>query len=410
MTDLLREIEYLISAGATYIDAPTLGEEVLDRIDAFAARFLVYPSEHARHAHTLWCAHCWLMDSWEHTPRLLFISPEASCGKTRALTVTKHLVPQPKHVADLTPAALYHSIDETLERKGGRPTILHDELDAVFGTAEKGQIRNEQMRRLINAGHDRSETLERKIGKETKQFQLYSPMALAGKMTVDDVPDTIRSRSVVVPMQRRLPDEKIERWNRYGSPAEAEPLCWLLRYWVELVHGYALDYVGPDRPMLPKDIEDRDADVWEPLLAVAELAGGHWPERARVAAVAHVAHAGVKNVPTQGIELLADIKAVFEKLQVKAIFTVDLLAALTNMDRRWRQLDGRSLARTLQSYGMTKTHRDQRIGAKVTKGYRPEYFEDAWSRYLPPGATRATGATPQVTGATGATDGSDDDE
>ena len=102
MTDLLREIEYLIRAGATYIDAPTLGEEVLDRIDAFAARFLVYPSEHARHAHALWCAHAWLMDCWEHTPRLLFISPEAGCGKTRALTVTKHLVPRPNHVADLT--------------------------------------------------------------------------------------------------------------------------------------------------------------------------------------------------------------------------------------------------------------------------------------------------------------------
>ena len=32
---LAREIEYLIRAGATYIDAPTLGEEVLDQIDAF---------------------------------------------------------------------------------------------------------------------------------------------------------------------------------------------------------------------------------------------------------------------------------------------------------------------------------------------------------------------------------------
>jgi hypothetical protein len=256
------------------------------------------------------------------------------------------------------------------------------------------------MRRLINAGHDRSETVARKIGKQTKRFQLYSPMALAGKMAVYDVPDTIRSRSVVIPMQRRLPDEKIERWNRRTSAVEAEPLRWLLQCWAELVHGYALECVGPDRPVLPKSIEDRDADVWEPLLAVAELAGGHWPERARVAAVAHVAQDGVKNMPTEGIELLADIKAVFDKLQVKAIFTVDLLAELGNMDRRWRRLDGRSLARTLHSYGMNKTHRDQRIGGVVKKGYRREYFDDAWSRYLPPRAT----------GATGATDGSDNDE
>ena len=56
-------------------------------------------------------------------------------------------------------------------------------------------------------------------------------------------------------------NEKIERWNKPIHPAEAEPLRWLLRCWIELVHGYALDYVGPGHPVLPKDIEDRDADV-----------------------------------------------------------------------------------------------------------------------------------------------------
>jgi hypothetical protein len=101
----------------------------------------------------------------------------------------------------------------------------------------------------------------------------------------------------------------------------------------------------------------------------------------------------VKNMPTEGIELLADIKAVFDKLQVTVIFTVDLLAELGNMDRRWGRLDGRGLARTVHSYGMNETHRDQRIGAVVKKGYRREYFEDAWSRYLPSRATGATGAT-----------------
>ncbi len=344
--------------------------------------------------------HTWFMDCWEHTPRLLFISPEASCGKTRALTVTKHLVPRPDHVADLTPAALYHSIDESLEFKGGRPTILFDEFDTVFGTAETGRRQNEDMRRLINAGHDRSERVARKIGKTTKRFQVFSPMALAGKMTVYDVPETIRTRSITIPMQRRKPNEEIERWNRHTSAVEAQSLRWLLQCWAELVHDYAIDYVGPDHPVLPKGVEDRDADCWEPLLTVADLAGGHWPERARVASVAHVAQDGVKNMPTEGIELLADIKAVFDKLQVKAIFTVDLLSELGNMDRRWRRLDGRGLARTLHSYGTNETHRDQRIGAVVKKGYRREYFDDAWSRYLPPRAT----------GATGATDGSDNDE
>ena len=62
-------------------------------------------------------------------------------------------------------------------------------------------------------------------------------------------------------------------------------------------------------------------------------------------------------MPSQGIELLADIKAVFDKLQVKAIFTVNLLAELTSMDPRWRRLDGKKLARVLHSYGMNQTNR-----------------------------------------------------
>ncbi|MGB9226710.1 DUF3631 domain-containing protein, partial [Mycobacterium sp.] len=334
-----------------------------------------------------------VMDCGEHTPRLLFTSPEACCGKTRALTVTKHLVPRPDHVADLTPAALYHSIDEALELKGGRPTVLFDEFDTVFGTAEEGKIRNEEMRRLINAGHDRSETVARKMGKKTKRFQVFSPMALAGKMAVDDVPATIRTRSIAIQMQRRRPEDKIERWNRHTSAAEAEPLRWLLQCWAELVHSHAIEYVGPDRPVLPKGVEDRDADVWEPLLAVADLAGGHWPERARVAAVAAVAADRVKTTPSPGIELLADIRTVFGRLRVEAIFTTDLLAELTSMDPRWRRLDGKKLARMLHSYGMNQTNKDQRIGARVTKGYRREYFEDVWSRYLPPADTSATSAT-----------------
>jgi hypothetical protein len=282
-----------------------------------------------------------------------------------------------------------------MELKGGRPTILFDEFDTVFGTAENGNRKqNEDMRRLINAGHDRSERVARKIGKTTKRFQVFSPMALAGKMAIYDVPETIRTRSITIPMQRRKSGEEIERWTRRESAVEAEPLRRLLQCWAELVHPYALDYVGPDHPELPKGVEDRDADCWEPLLTVADLAGGDWPERARVAAVAHVAQDGVKNIPTDGIELLADIRAVFDKLQAKVIFTVVLLAELADMDRRWRRLDGRGLARMLHSYAINETHRDQRIGAVVKKGYRTEYFEEAWSRYLSPRATAATSATP----------------
>ena len=307
--------------------------------------------------------------------------------QNRALTVTKHLVPRPDHVADLTPAALYHSIDEALELKGGRPTILFDEFDTVFGTAENGRLRNEEMRRLINAGHDRNETVSRKIGNQTKRFQLYSPMALAGKMNVYDVPETIRTRSITIPMQRRLPDEKIERWTRRESAAEADSVRWLLQCWAELVHSYALDYVGPDRPVLPKGVEDRDADVWEPLLAVADLAGGHWPERARVTAVTAVTASGVNALPSEGMRLLWEIQAIFDRLTVGHISSSQLVKKLDETGEfGWSkfpaQRAGIRMANILKGYGVgPDSFRD---GTKTFKGYERDSFADAWLRYPPP--------------------------
>lgn len=384
---LADHIKWLLLEGATYRDAPNLGADVLDYIDDFALRFLALSHDYYRHTLVLWAAHCWFMDCWEHTPRLLFVSPEASCGKTRALTVLKHLVPRPNHVADLTPAALYHSIDEALELKGGRPTVLFDEFDTVFGTAEEGKIRNEEMRRLINAGHDRSETVARKIGKKTKRFQVFSPMALAGKMAVDDVPATIRTRSIAIQMQRRRPEDKIERWNRHTSAAEAEPLRWLLQCWAELVHSHAIEYVGPDRPVLPKGVEDRDADVWEPLLAVADWAGGHWPERARVAAVTAVTAAGVNAMPSEGMRLLWEIQAIFDRLKVGHIPSFQLVKELDETGEfGWSKLTaqraGIRMEKILKGYGVGPgSFRD---GTKSFKGYEHDSFADAWLRYPPP--------------------------
>ena len=319
-SDLLREIQRLIRGGYGYLDAPTIGQEVLDLIDPWVGQFLAYEERH-RHTQVLWIGHTWLTDCIEYTPRLLFISPEAGCGKTRAMTVTRNLVPRPNHTADMSPGGLYISIDRALARKGGRPTFLHDELDAVFGNIVTGRRTNEEIRKLINAGHDRQETLTRQIGKSEKEFQLYAPMALAGKMPLDFVPETIRDRSIIIPMQRKLPGEKTVRWNRHVHPAEATQLRWLLRYWVEFAYPYVLDYVGPGHPWMPEGIEDRDADCWEPLLLTGELVGGHWVERARVTAVAGVAASGVKAVPSEGVQLLEDIKTVFDSEKASQLLT-----------------------------------------------------------------------------------------
>jgi len=122
--------------------------ELLDDVEAFVSRYVVYPGEHERHAHTLWIAHCWFMDHWDSTPRIAFLSPEPASGKSRALEVTELLVPRPILAVNATSAYLFRKVSDP----DGPPTILYDEIDTVFGPRAK---ENEEVRGLLNAGHRR---------------------------------------------------------------------------------------------------------------------------------------------------------------------------------------------------------------------------------------------------------------
>ena len=93
--------------------------ELLDDIRTFLARFVVYPSRHELTAHALWIAHAWLMDCWESTPRIAFLSPEPSSGKSRALEVTEPLVPRPVHSVNTSPAYFFARCPI---RPGGQPS------------------------------------------------------------------------------------------------------------------------------------------------------------------------------------------------------------------------------------------------------------------------------------------------
>jgi hypothetical protein len=347
------------------------GDELLMNVYEFLGRFVVYPSEAAHIAHTLWIAHSYFMDSWESTPRIAFLSPEPGSGKSRALEVTEPLVLRPVHAVNTTPAYLFRKVSN----EAGLPTILYDEIDTVFGPKAKD---NEDIRGMLNAGHRKGAVAGRCVTKGktivTEELPAYCAVALAG---LDDLPDMLHSRSVIVRMKRRAAKEKVEPWRHRIHSPEGEEIRGELEDWA------AAAAPKLDRPDMPPGVEDRDADVWEPLLAVADVAGGHWPHRARVAAVALVADSKAGS-PTLGIKLLGDIRDVFGS--APAMKTEDLLGALNNLedapwgDLRGKELDSRALARRLGKYGISS--KDVRIGDWHGKGYKREDFYDAWERYL----------------------------
>ena len=366
---------------------------LLADVEAYVRRFVAFPSEGAVVAFVLWAAHTHALDAFESTPRLALLSPEPGSGKTRAQEILELLVMNPLFSLNTSAAALFRTVADP----DGRPVVLIDECDTIFGP--KASKDNEDIRGFVNAGHRRGAVAHRCVvrGKEIDvvAFPAYAAVSLSG---LDDLPDTIMTRSVVIRMRRRAPHERVEPYRRRLHAHEGHDLRdrldeELSRRERELAEAW---------PEMPPGVEDRAADVWEALLAVADLAGGEWPERARVAAVADVAGSR-QGGETLGIRLLADVRRAFAGHQVDKLTTNDLLLYLNALedapwgDLRGKPLDPRGLSRRLTKYEITP--RNIRIGEQVHKGYVLDDLADAWSRYLSPSPQEsATSATPATAG------------
>jgi hypothetical protein len=327
------------------------------------------------------------MEAWESTPRLAFLSPEPGSGKTRALEVSELLVPNPVEAVNVTPAYLFRKVGSP----EGRPSILFDEVDTVFG-AKAGD--HEEIRGLLNAGHRKGAVAGRCVvrGKivEPEEIPAYCAVALAG---LGNLPDTILSRSVVVRMRRRAPDEQVEPFRRRECEREGHTIRDSLATWAKRCIGDVVDAW----PTMPTSIKDRDADVWEALLAVADIAGRDWPKRARAAAELLVAQSK-QTTPSLGVRLLGDLRAVFGDAIARP--TDAILRDLLRMDDapwadlRGQPLNDRGLARLLKPYDI----KPKLVRApEPCRGYVRADLTDAWRRYLPPPSQGSVASVASIT-------------
>jgi hypothetical protein len=370
------------------------GAALLSEIERFHRRFNAFPSEAAYVAVVLWDAHTHLLDCFDSTPRLAFLSPEPGSGKTRALEICETLVPRPMAAVSATPAALFRSVSDP----EGRPTILFDEIDTVFGTRTAAE-KNEELRGLLNAGHRRVGVSWRCVGDGASQmvqpFPSYAAVAMGG---LGSLPDTILTRSVIIRMRRRAPNEHVEPYRQRLHEPEGHALRQRLAAWADGVR----EQVTGVFPELPDGVTDRPADVWEPLLAVADAARGDWPDRARAACVELVTAAKSTDKGSLGIRLLTDLREVFAGAdRMPTAVILDRLNALDESpwaDINGRPLDARGLSKRLREYVTADNQpiktRNIKTPAGVVKGFYAEDLADAWTQYCPPPPeTSATSAT-----------------
>jgi hypothetical protein len=304
------------------------------------------------------------------------MSAEAESGKTRALEITELLVPGPILTVSVSPAYLVRKIaSET------GVTVLFDEIDTVFGNSAKAKEGSEDVRGLLNGGYRRGAVVGRCYMQGstvmTEELQSFAPVVLAG---IGTLPDTLRSRSITIRMQRRAPDETVTPYRRRYHAAEGQQLHDRLAAWAA---GVTDKVAIPD---MPDEVVDRDADIWEALIATADAAGGHWPDTARCNAVRFVTvFRREAEEEGQGIQLLGHIRTVLG--QEDYTFTSTVLDRLYNLDEspyadiKGKPLSDRQLAVRLRPYNIKP--KLVRIGTSVARGYARTDFYDAWRRYLP---------------------------
>jgi hypothetical protein len=344
---------------------------LLGAVEKLLSTYVRFPDAHSRTATTLYVLHTWAVSSSDVTPYLYVKSPMKRSGKTRLLEILQLACRDALLAASITEAAIFQTIASK------RPTLLIDEVDALFTSRSE---RAELIRGVLNAGNRRgSLAIRDSRNGEPIEFETFCPKVLAG-IDTGKLPDTIRDRSIVIPLERKKREEQVERLRVRDIESQVEELRKRLEEWAAY-HVEQLEQVRPE-PII--EISDRLDEAWEPLIAIAELAQSGWPERARAAAVA-LAGAGEDVGEEDHSEiLLGALREIFGERE--AMFTSDICEALNGDDelpfgayRRDEGIDGRRLSRMLKPYGVKP--KTVRTDAGTAKGYRCEWFTEAWERY-----------------------------
>jgi putative DNA primase/helicase len=311
------------------------------------------------------------MEASDIAPFLAILSPEKRCGKTVLLDVVSRLVRRPLSASNITPAAIFRSV----EKYG--PTLLIDEADSFL----QG---NEELRGILNSGHRRSSAFViRTVGEDhdPQQFSTWCPKVIA---RIGDLPDTLTDRSIVLRMQRKSSDSQVPRLPRDQNDAEFVPLRRMIVRWV----ADNLNALKNTQPSLPKELDDRAQDNWEPLLAIAEVAGGTAPEIARQAALT-LSGISTREDESASTQLLADLREMFDAQQLASLSSKDIIEELGKKeDRPWpewkngKPITTRQLAKLLKRFGIKP--KEQWNANQNHRGYDLQDFQDAFSRYLPP--------------------------
>jgi putative DNA primase/helicase len=344
------------------------GAKLLDGMCEVFQRFMVL-REHTAEAISLWVLHAWTINAFEISPLMIVVSPTKQCGKSTLMTLLLWITPRSELVSNATASPIFRSIEDS---RPDVPTFLLDEGDSFI------KPDREDLRGILNSGWMRAgATVLRTESdgniKKARRFSTWAPKVIA---TIKAVADTLMDRAVIIPLIRKAKSDKVERFRMRDTP-EFAALRQQARRWAN-DNVEALRDADPD---VPSALHNRAADNWRALIAIADAAGGDWPERARAAAIAL---SGAKGDDDKGVMLLRDIHRVFEEGRHDWLGAETLVERLVELPEtpwaEWRRGE-----KPITTRGVATILRDFEI--KSDDDHRPRRywradFAAAWAAYL----------------------------
>jgi len=315
---------------------------------------------------SLWTVLTYIYDGFRILPLLGVTSPEKRCGKTTLLEVLQGLVKSSLLASNISSASFYRVIE------AHRPCLLVDEMDTFIKD-------NDELRGIINSGHTRQSAFVIRTNGETLEPEKFSTWAPKVVSMIGYLPDTVNDRSIKIRMKRKAPSETSKRLTLdfYGEKESIRRKC--ERWGQDNIER--LKKAHPEMPFLDND---RGLDNWLPLIAIADAAGGDWPNLAREA-MTEIEDTDSDETIRQ--ELLQDIKEIFDTHKVDRIGSKDLVNSLIEIEDRpwgdWRRgqaITQNALAKILKPFGISSN--TIRIDEKTFKGYKLDQFTDTFKRYL----------------------------
>ena len=355
--------------------------DLFNSIAAYISQYLAC-DQHQLAILTLWVAHTWSFKPFCTAAYLNVRSPQPQSGKSTCLMLLKELSNNPSFATGVSAEAFrkYLLTDATrIDDNKFEATIFLDECHHTFGPSER-----QPLVALLNSGSDVAPC----YFAGTHEYYIFGPKAFAGNTPL---PRSLAARCIPITLRRKKPSDILCRFHPRLAREDTITLVNQLISWARSNRSALEKAAQTTPPRIPPGLTPREQACAEPLLHLADLVGGSWPEKARTA---------INNVfqlaeETTTVELLCDIRDLFySNNDSEYLSTQNILTALRELEHRpwsaWGRSSGKKLGTLLHPLGITSRY----LNEERCRGYYFKHFQDAWERYIPPAAAECAFKNP----------------